>query len=164
MLTESSRRIALGNWGERKAISLLQKSGFLNARDANQETHNHPFGDVYAERGGIRYLIGVKTRCKYQNSGPLNSTYNIAKRRMDIQILARRYDAELAWLSLQVVPEIQVYWAYFGTVSSIQEDGQRFSIRMSPKYTLNYECLAELELDKTIRPEWTNGGYAKASE
>jgi hypothetical protein len=38
------------------------RAGFSHVRDVNAETHNHPFGDIYAEREGQPYLIGVKTR------------------------------------------------------------------------------------------------------
>ncbi len=40
----------------------------------NTETVNHPFGDICAERGKARYVIGVKTRNKYQANGLLNPT------------------------------------------------------------------------------------------
>src|SRR6266536_3232229 len=72
MLTEYERRIALGDWGEAKALTLLKLAGFSGVRDVNAETHHHPFGDIYAERSGERYLIGVKTRNRFQASGPLN--------------------------------------------------------------------------------------------
>jgi len=63
-MRESERRKALGDWGEAKALELMKRagSGFANARDVNAQTHNHPFGDIYAERGNARFLIGVKTR------------------------------------------------------------------------------------------------------
>jgi len=161
MLTEHERRSALGAWGEKKAIDLLRKWGFPVARDVNEETRNHPFGDIYAERKEKRYLIGVKTRNKYQVSGLLNSTYNIKKSGMDVRAIARRYnEAELAWVTIQVIPERQLYWAYFGTIALIEESGVRFSVKM--KDTSPYECFAEQELDPAIRPEWSNGGYALA--
>jgi hypothetical protein len=159
LLRESDRRIALGAWGEKKAVILLQTAGFSSVRDVNQETHNHPFGDIYAERSARRYLIGVKTRNKYQASGPLNSTYNIKKNGMDVRAIAQRYDAELAWVTIQVVPEIHTFWSYFGTISQIEENGERFSVRMKPIETANYECLADGHVDLAVRSEWTNGGY-----
>src|ERR1700730_5589494 len=78
-LTEHERRKALGIWGERKALTLLRNANFANVRDLNAATLNHPFGDISAERGGIRYMIGVKTRNKFTAKGPLNPTYNIRK-------------------------------------------------------------------------------------
>lgn len=159
-MTEHKRRISLGLWGESKAPSLLAKAGFANVRDVNVETHNHPFGDIYAERSGKRYLIGVKTRNKYQASGPLNATYNIKKNGMDVSAIALRYNAQLAWVTLQVIPELQVYSGYFGTIAQIEEGGERFSVRMGPDAILKYECLADEERDLTIKLAWSNGGWA----
>jgi Holliday junction resolvase len=71
---------ALGNWGEKKAIHLLKRVGFDAVEELNTDFSNHPFGDICAERNGARYLIGVKTRNKYQASGLINPTYNVRKR------------------------------------------------------------------------------------
>jgi Holliday junction resolvase len=158
MLTRYERQIAIGGWGERRASILLKGAGFSAVRDLNEETHNHPFGDIYAERGGTRYLIGVKARNKYTDKGRLNETYNIRKKHMDVRILADRHKAELSWVTIQVVPELQSFWAFFGTIVQNEKSGERFSIRMKPKYTKDYECLGEGR-DVTIRSEWSNGGY-----
>jgi Holliday junction resolvase len=159
-MKESERRKALGNWGENKAISLLKAAGFSDVRDMNAEISNHPFGDIYAERSGARYLIGVKTRNKYQVSGLINPTYNVRKKGADVQILAARYKAELAWVAIPVVPEEQKFSAYFGTIKQIEENAERFSIPTKPEKTRRYECLGNEEIDRSIRPEWSNGGYA----
>src|SRR5262249_41315100 len=106
MLTERERTNALGLWGEAKALFLLQRAGFSNVRDVNAESHNHPFGDIYAERHGLPYMVGVKTRNKYQVSGLLNPTYNVRKKGADVLGIARRYGrAQLAWVAIQVIPE-----------------------------------------------------------
>ena len=57
-MKESERRQALGNWGEEKTLALLKNAQFNGVRDVNAETHNHPFGDIYAERGRARFVIG----------------------------------------------------------------------------------------------------------
>jgi hypothetical protein len=161
-MKESERRKALGDWGEKKAIDLLKRAGFSNVKDMNAETHNHPFGDIYAERGGMRYLVGVKTRNKYQESGPLNATYNVKKRGVDVQSLGRRYNADLAWVAIAVIPEEQTFSAYFGTIAQIEESTERFSIQMKPEHTRRYELLGrEDESDPSISPEWSNGGYPR---
>jgi hypothetical protein len=157
MLTRYERQIALGGWGESKALILLKGAGFTAVRNLNKPL-NHPFADSYAERGGARYLIGVKARNKYTDKGGLNATYNIRKKHMDVRILANQYKAELSWVTIQVVPELQSFWAFFGTIAQIEESGERFSIRMKPEYTKDYEGLGEGR-DVTIRPEWSNGGY-----
>lgn len=165
-MKEYDRIKALGDWGEGKAVDLLRnaKVPFQKVRDVNAETHNHPFGDVYAERGGQRFIIGVKTRCKHQNQkgGPLNATYNIKKKGADVRVIGARYNAELSWVAIQVVPELQTFNAYFGTIAQIEEVKERFSIRMKPEYTKIYERLgSEDEFDPSLQPEWSNGGYLR---
>jgi hypothetical protein len=152
---------ALGGWGEQKAVDLLKRAGFRNVRDMNAEMLNHPFGDICAERDGERYLIGVKTRNKYQVSGLINPTYNVRKRGVDVRAIARRRSAALAWVAIPVIPEEQSFSAYFGTLAQIEDRGERFSIPMKPDQTARYECIALEEVDTSIRPEWSNGGYAR---
>jgi hypothetical protein len=164
-MTEHERREALGNWGEKKALELLKmtRSGFANVRDVNAETHNHPFGDIYAEYGSVRFIIGVKTRNMYQKSGPLNASYNVKKKGFDTQSIGMRYHADLAWVAIQVIPELQSFNAYFGTIDQIEEFKERFSIPMKPEEIrlLKYKRLGTAdEFDPSIRPEWSNGGYA----
>ncbi len=154
---------ALGDWGEQKGVKLLERAGFTDVRELNAEFRNHPFGDICATRDGKRYLIGVKTRNKYQASGMLNPTYNVRKRGANVDAIAQRHHAMLAWIAVSVIPETQKLSAYFGTLSQIQERGERFSIPMQPGKTAKYECLSRPveEFDLSIRAEWSNGGYLR---
>jgi hypothetical protein len=147
------RKRALGDWGEKKALDLLKRAGFRNVRDINAESANHPFGDIYAERDAARYLIGVKTRNKYQVSGLINPTYNVRKRGADVKAIAQKYNATLAWIAIAVVPEKQHFSAYFGTIAQIEDAGERFSIPMRPEQTKRYKCLSRPleEFDELIR-------------
>jgi len=132
-MDEKKRTKELGDWGEQKAVELLTRrgSGFINVKDINTETANHPFGDVFAERVNSHpCVIGVKTRNKYQATGPLNATYNVRKKGFDIDAIGERYNAQLAWVAIQVIPELQTFNAYFGTIDQIQEAKERFSIPM----------------------------------
>jgi hypothetical protein len=153
---------ALGNWGEKKAIDLLKRAGFSAVTELNADFSNHPFGDICAERNGARYLIGVKTRNKYQASGLINPTYNVRKRGVDVGAIAEQRKAIPAWIAIPVIPEEQTFSAYFGTILQINEAGERFSIPMGPEQTARYERLSRpiQEFDRSIRPEWSNGGYA----
>jgi hypothetical protein len=130
----------LGDWGETKALELLNrpKSGFAKAREVNAQTHSHPFGDIYAERGSERFLIGVETRCKFQQKGELNREYNVRKKGADVAAVARPYKADLGWVAIQVIPELQTFNAYFGTIVQIEDRGERFSIPMRPEQTKRY--------------------------
>jgi hypothetical protein len=59
-----------------------------------------------------------------------------------------------------VIPELQTFNAYFGTIAQIEDRGERFSIPMQPQRTPRYIRLAqENEFDPSIRLEWSNGGY-----
>ncbi|MCG8271603.1 hypothetical protein MIC97_08820 [Aquamicrobium sp. NLF2-7] len=159
MLTERERTRRLGLWGERKAFALLQRAGFLHIRDMNEEIFNFPFADIYAERDREKFLIGVKTRNMYQVSGPLNPSFNVRKKGFDVDAIAAKYEATLAWVAVQVIPELGTYWAHFGTVDKIQEQGERFSIPMTKPHLGRYECLAREETDETLDPRFSNGGY-----
>lgn len=165
-MSNRERTKALGDWGEKKAVALLQKAGFHNVTDMNAEIANHPFGDICAEREGARYLIGVKTRNKYQVSGLLNPTYNVRKRGADVEAIAQRYNAILAFIAIPVIPEEQTFTAYFSTIRQIEDRGERFSIPMRPKQTARYDCLSRQpeEFDPSIRPEWSNGGYVPSGK
>jgi Holliday junction resolvase len=162
-MSNRERTKALGDWGEKKAVALLQKAGFRNVRDMNAEMSNHPFGDIYAERGGVRYMIGVKTRNKYQVSGILNPTYNVRKKGANVWIIAQRHSAVLAWVAIQTIPEERKFSAYFGTIAQIEDRGERFSIPMRSERTPGYDCLSHPpeEFDPSIHPEWSNGGYPR---
>lgn len=159
MLADRERTRRLGIWGERKALSLLQQAGFDHVRDMNEEIFNFPFADIYAERAGARYLIGVKTRNMYQASGPLNPSFNVRKKGFNVGEIVTRYEATLAWVAIQVIPELGTYWAHFGTVDQIQEHGERFSIPMREQFLSRYECLACREIDESLVPRLSNGGY-----
>ena len=148
----------LGSWGENKAIDLLKRAGFSAVKELNA---NHPFADICAERDGACYLIGVKTRNKYQANGLINPTYNVRKRGVDVGVLAQRHNAILAWVAIPIIAEEQTFSAYFGTISQIEEAGERFSIPMRSEHVVRYECLScpVEEPDPSIKPEWSNGGY-----
>jgi hypothetical protein len=112
---------------------------------------------------GARYLIGVKTRNRYQVSGLINPTYNVRKRGADVEAIGRRHSATLAWVAIPVIPEEQTFSAFFGTITQIEDAGERFSIPMKPEQTARYECLWRPleEFDPSIHPEWSNGGYPR---
>src|ERR1700751_6257488 len=114
---------ALGSLGEHKAVALLKRAGFTNVRELNSEFPNHPFADIYGTRGSKKYVIGVKTRNKYQVSGLLNPTYNIRKKGADVGAIARQHGAILGWVAISVIPEESKFSAYFGTIDQIQKGG-----------------------------------------
>jgi hypothetical protein len=73
----------LGLIGEQLALAELALHGFTEIRHLNHPKKNHPFApfaDISAERNGLKFWIGVKTRNKYQNEGTINPCYKIDPR------------------------------------------------------------------------------------
>jgi len=84
----------------------------------------------------------------------------------DIWAIGKRYNADLAWVAIQVIPELQTFNAYFGTIKQIQERKERFSIPMKPDEIRDhgYERLGvEDEFDPSIRPEWSKWWLSRTS-
>jgi len=104
-----------------------------------------------ADRDGISYIIGVKTRCKFKDDGRLNDDYNMVKKGADVAAVAERYKAQPAWVTIQVVPELQILSAFFGKLTT-----ERLSVSMRERDTEKYKrdgkyiCLADQEADATI--------------
>jgi hypothetical protein len=82
----------------------------------------------------------------------------MVKRGADIVALAERYNAEPAWVTIQVIPELQTFSAFFGKLTT-----ERLAVSMRERDTDGYKrdgnCLADEETDPTILAEWSNGGY-----
>jgi len=149
----NDRRKTLGDLGEEIAQELLRENGFEKIRNLNEIQPNHRFGDLLAERDGRRYLISVKARNAYTQAGSLNPTYNIRKRTEDVNELDALYQAEPAWVTIQIFTDKGHYNAYFGTIAEL---GSRFSVPMTEKATAKYECLAKDRFDPGITPDLSN--------
>lgn len=156
MVANYQRTKAIGNFGEQITAKLLQSAGFTNIRDLNALEHNHPFADYYAERNGHRYVISVRARNMWQANGKLNPGYNVCKKGANIQKVADKYGAELAWITIQVDVKSQRYSAYFGTLAELNVNRVLYSVPMKARDTARYECIALGLSDPQIRPEWTN--------
>jgi hypothetical protein len=158
-LTRKQRTDALGRWGELKSLALVARAGFTSVRDLNSPIPHHPFADVLANLKGKPFIIGVKTRCKFKDDGRLNDYYNMVKRGADVAAIAESYRAQPAWMTIQVVPELQTFSAFWGKLTT-----ERLSVPMRERDTEKYKrdgyCLADNEIDPTILAEWSNGGYA----
>ncbi|MBN7760698.1 hypothetical protein JYP52_06075 [Nitratireductor aquibiodomus] len=148
--------------GEKKALELLQESGFHEVFDMNgpEGKPNFPFADISAVRSGVRYLIGVKTRNKYTSTGGINPCYNYHKKTMNVADIAALYKATPAWLVIPVIPELNQFSAYFGTLDQVNEGKERYSIPTTQAAFPFYECLADGIQDGTLISEFSNGGFA----
>ncbi|AWM23756.1 hypothetical protein AOX55_0000476 [Sinorhizobium fredii CCBAU 25509] len=75
---------------------------------------------------------------------------------MELAGLAAMYDAEPAWVTVQVEAEAQRYSCYFGTLAEITAAKLRYSVAMTEVATTEYECLVRNRKDRHIDPAWTN--------
>lgn len=149
-----SRRRRIGDLGEHWTKSLLERAGFVGVRDLNVVRYNHAGGDFIAERDGKKYFVTVKARNRYQQrTRKLNGAYNIYPKK--VRRAAREYDAEPAWLTIQLDTEERTYSAYFGTVSSLRNP-DAVAVPMLPHNVTAYECLAENVVDEAITPDLSN--------
>ena len=100
----------------------------------------------------------MKTRCKFKADGRINDSYNMVKSGADIAAIAASYNAQAAWVTIQVIPELQTFSAFFGKLTT-----ERLAVSMRERDTDGYKrdgnCLADEETDPTILAEWSNGGY-----
>jgi predicted KAP-like P-loop ATPase len=74
---EASRKKSLGELGELFAIKALVDKKFDRIRNLNDNHMNEKFADIECEKDGLRYVISVKARNKYQKNGKLNTRYNV---------------------------------------------------------------------------------------
>ena len=149
-----TRRKELGNLGEKWTVRLLQRARFRDIQDLNERRYNHPGADFLADRDGIRYFITVKARNKYrQGTRSLNGGYNIHPNK--VLKFAQQYDAEPAWLTIQVDTESRCFSAYFGTIASLRNPSG-VGVPMTPNAVAGYECLARDQFDAQIIPDLSN--------
>jgi hypothetical protein len=150
VLARIRRTSRLGTLGEILAAEALKRNGFSGVRNLNDQLHNHPFADLFAERDGLRYFIGVKTRNEEREVGGLNGSYNCVlvpdhvNRRLkeegattdditrlalaQVESLAARFQAIPAWIAVPVRPLEGTYASYFGLLSHL---GNKRSIPMT---------------------------------
>ena len=130
----------LGGFGETLAEQILRHAGFTSIRNLNETRKNFPFGDIYAERDGQRYVISVKIRNRYEaRTGKLNARYKLGK---DCYELAARAQAEFSAISafLAVSLSSDSYCAYFAPLGVL---GGSRGVSMTPAAVLRYECLGK---------------------
>ena len=115
---EASRKKSLGQLGELFAIKALVDMKFDCIRNLNDDNMTEPFADIYCEKDGVRYIVSVKARNKYQKNGKLNSSYNLGNDAFNKADLAsKKYNATPCWLAVQF--DYETYSIYFGELSEL---------------------------------------------
>jgi hypothetical protein len=74
---EAARKKSLGELGELFALKALVDKKFDRIRNLNDNSMNETFADIECEKDGVKYIISVKARNKYQKNGKLNTRYNL---------------------------------------------------------------------------------------
>jgi hypothetical protein len=119
---DGRRNITLGSLGEQIAEQCLISKGFTKVKNLNLNKQKVcPFADLYAEEGGRRFCISVKTRNKFEANGKLNKRYRFKHYSPELirKVCQQNGNAEPAWITVQVEMEQNQYKAYFGTLAEL---------------------------------------------
>ena len=115
---EAGRKKSLGELGELFAIKALVDKKFDRIRNLNDYARNEAFADIECEKDGLRYIISVKARNKYQKNGRLNSRYNLGANVYDKALSAeKRYNASAYWMAIQF--DHKSFSIYFGSLKEL---------------------------------------------
>jgi hypothetical protein len=115
---EASRKKSLGELGELFAIKALVDKKFDRIRNLNDNTMNETFADIECEKDGLRYIISVKARNKYQKNGKLNTRYNLGAGVYAKALMAeKKYNASAYWMAVQF--DSDSFSIYFGSLKEL---------------------------------------------
>ncbi len=115
---EAARKKSLGELGELFALKALVDNRFDKIRNLNDKTRNETFADIECEKNGVKYVISVKTRNKYQKNGKLNTRYrlgdNVCEKALSSE---KKYKASAHWMAIQF--DKRSYSIYFGSIKEL---------------------------------------------
>lgn len=115
---EAARKKSLGELGELFAIKALVDKKFDRIRNLNDSAMNEPFADIECEKDGVRYVISVKARNKFQKDGKLNARYNIGSKAYEkASVAEKRYNALAYWIAVQF--DQKSFSIYFGSLKDL---------------------------------------------
>lgn len=115
---EASRKKSLGELGELFALKALVDQKFDKIRNLNDNLMNESFADIECEKDGVKFIISVKARNKFQKSGQLNKRYNLGR---DLYISShaaeQKYGASAYWMAIQF--DHKSFSIFFGSVKEL---------------------------------------------
>ncbi len=115
---EAARKKSLGELGELFAIKALVDRQFDMIRNVNDNKMNESYADIEGVKNGIKYVISVKARNKYQWDGKVNSRYNLGSNVYEKAKLAEeKFNASAYWMAIQF--DIKSYSIYFGSLKEL---------------------------------------------
>lgn len=117
-IKEAARKKSLGELGELFAIKALVDQKFDRIRNLNDKTMNEAFADIECEKDGLRYVISVKARNKFQKDGRLNTRYNLGSDAyVNAKIAEQKYNAVAHWMAIQF--DQKSFSIYFGSLNDL---------------------------------------------
>jgi hypothetical protein len=115
---EATKMKSLGELGELFAIKALVDQKFDRIRNLNDNNMNESYSDIECEKNGIKYVISVKARNKYQLNGKVNSRYNLGSQVYEKARKAeKKFKASAYWMAIQF--DTKCYSAYFGSLAEL---------------------------------------------
>jgi hypothetical protein len=115
---EAARKKSLGELGELFAIKALVDKRFDRIRNLNDNHMNEKFADIECEKDGLRYVISVKARNKYQKNGKLNTRYNLGSNLYEKALAAeKKYNASAYWMAIQF--DHKSFSIYYGSLKEL---------------------------------------------
>jgi hypothetical protein len=91
---------------------------FDRIRNLNDSKVNEPYADIECEKDGLRYVISVKARNKYQKNAKLNSRYNLGSNVYEKALSTeKKYNAMACWIAIQF--DHKSFSIYFGILKEL---------------------------------------------
>ncbi len=115
---EAARKKSLGELEELFALKALVDQKFDKIRNLNDQKMNEKFADIVAEKEGVKYVISVKARNKYQVNGKLNTRYNLGSNAYEKALYTEeKYNAKAFWIAVQF--DSISFSIYFGSLDEL---------------------------------------------
>ncbi len=115
---EAARKKSLGELGELFALKAFVDKKFDRIRNLNDNTTNETFADIECEKDGLKYIISVKARNKYQKDGKLNNRYNLGADVYEKALSAeKKYNASAYWIAIQF--DQKSFSIFFGSLKEL---------------------------------------------
>jgi hypothetical protein len=115
---EAARKKSLGELGELFALKALVDKKFDRIRNLNDNLRNEPYADIECEKDGLKFIISVKARNKFQRDGKINSRYILGS---DVYEKAKsaekKYHASAYWMAIQF--DQKSFSIYFGSLKEL---------------------------------------------
>ena len=115
---EAARKKSLGELGELFALKALVDKKFDKIRNLNDNHMNEKFADIECEKDGVKYIISVKARNKFQRDGKINTRYLLGSDVYEkAKFSEKKYNASAYWMAIQF--DHKSFSIYFGSLKEL---------------------------------------------